>query len=213
METIRNIQYLEHKNTNPNAPILMLLHGYGSNEQDLFGFKSDLANYFNILSLRGIKNTPMGGYCWYDLFPTANGFDSDSNQAKLAVEQVVNFIKDVQNQYQNSQKVWLAGFSQGAILSYAIALNQPQMIAKVICLSGYLDKRIIKEPTKECTNLEFFISHGKDDLVIPIEKARTAAPFLNSHQISNQYKEYQSGHGLNQANYQDMIDWMVSRVN
>jgi phospholipase/carboxylesterase len=70
------------------------------------------------------------------------------------------------------------GFSQGAILSYAIALSHPEKISKVIALSGYLNEEIIEENYRNNDFSKLNIaSHGVVDQVIPVTWARKQHPF------------------------------------
>jgi phospholipase/carboxylesterase len=73
----------------------------------------------------------------------------------------------------------LLGFSQGAILSYAIVLSHPEKISKVIALSGYLNEEIIEENYRnnDFSKLNIFASHGVVDQVIPVTWPKKTTPF------------------------------------
>jgi phospholipase/carboxylesterase len=70
---------------------------------------------------------------------------SDNEQAKSSRDLIAGFIDELILNYSIDAKAVLLGFSQGAILSYAIALSHPEKISKVIALSGYLNEEIIEE--------------------------------------------------------------------
>ena len=55
----------EPQNITPETPLLVLLHGYGSNEEDLFSFVTDLPEEWLVASFRAPLSTPYGGFCWY----------------------------------------------------------------------------------------------------------------------------------------------------
>jgi len=107
--------------------------------------------------------------------------------------------------------VTLIGFSQGTILSYAVALSYPEKIKRVVALSGYLNLEIVKDNYKNnnFSNLKMFISHGTVDQVIPVDWARKASPILNDLVIENVYKEYPIGHGVAQQNFYDFKNWLA----
>ena len=122
--------------------LLILLHGYGSNELDLFSFSDALPDDLLIVSLRAPYEIGHGGYAWYaiDLDSENNKF-SDLVQARESMHKIAATIDDLKTQYNtNPTKTFLLGFSQGAILSYALSLNFPNKIQHVIALSGYLNK-------------------------------------------------------------------------
>src|SRR5690606_31164024 len=105
-------------------PLILLLHGYGSNEEDLFSFAGQLPEEYYIISARAPYHIPPYGNAWYAInFDSDMNKFSDDNQAIESRELIVKFIDELIDQYPiDAQKVTLLGFSQGAILSYSIAL-------------------------------------------------------------------------------------------
>jgi phospholipase/carboxylesterase len=73
----------EAKNLTKKAPVLILLHGYGSNEEDLFSFASELPEEYFIISVRAPYDLHPYGHSWYDIhFTSDNEKFSDDEQAK-----------------------------------------------------------------------------------------------------------------------------------
>lgn len=213
MKVLEGIAYLERKPKKILAqnPLLVLIHGYGSNEEDLFSFAEDLPDHFHVISIRGVHTLALGMYAWYAIdFINSEKF-TDVPQGLESREKIVKFIQTIlQQENLDPNNVWLCGFSQGAILSYSIALNYPEIVQNVACLSGYPEMDFIGEidKQKDFSRLNFFISHGTDDVVIPIEWARKAKPLLDAYQIKNEYHEYRSGHGIVPQNYWDLMNWL-----
>jgi phospholipase/carboxylesterase len=191
--------------------LLVMLHGYGSNELDLFSFAQDIPENFYIISFRAPLTLDFGGYAWYEInFMDAKKFNNIP-QAKQAVSEIINSIMELSKTYSfDLTSIWLCGFSQGCILSYALALNSPELFKNIIGLSGYLDEEIVGKisSNEHLHRLNFYLSHGIQDAVIPIEWSRKAPELLKNRGISVNYHEYNSGHGLNAKNYNDMIDWI-----
>ena len=213
MKELKGISYLERK---PGIqleknPLLLLIHGYGSNEADLFSFAEDLPPEFHVISVRGIHTLTLGMYAWYEIdFINMEKF-TNVPQGIASRNKLVEFIDEITVQENlDKENVWICGFSQGAILSYAIALNFPEKVKNVICLSGYPEMDFIGEISseKDYSHLDFFVSHGTDDAVIPVEWARKAQPFLDQLGIKNLYREYRSGHGIVPQNYWDLMTWL-----
>lgn len=189
-------------------PVLILLHGFGSNEEDLFSFASELPKNYYIISVRAPKPLAPYGYAWFDIqFDAYGNKITNDEEAWLAKNLVIDFINEVVNKYPiEKDNVNLIGFSQGAILSYAVALTQPKLVNKVVALSGYFKKDLIKDylPQEEYKHLKFFISHGTVDQVISIEDARKISPILTELGITHTYKEYPVGHGVAPQNFYDL---------
>ena len=193
-------------------PVLILLHGYGSNEEDLFSFANELPDNYYVVSARAPFDMQYGSYAWY-----AINFDADENkfsdveQAKTSRDLVANFIDDLIDKYPiDAQNVTLIGFSQGCILSYAIALSYPEKIKRVVAMSGYLNPEMLHQDylKNNLSNLKFFTSHGTVDQVVPVEWGRKAKPFLDNLGIENVYKEYPIGHGISPQNFFDFKEWL-----
>ncbi len=214
-----NLYYLvqEPKIKHDKNPLLILLHGYGSNEEDLFSFASELPNDHYVISVRAPYDLQPYGHAWYAIhFDADENKFSDNVQAKQSVELIASFIEEVVKQYPIDRKnVTLIGFSQGAILSYATALTYPKKVTKVVALSGYLNQEILPETidTKVISHLKFFVSHGSVDQVIPVDWARKAKPALENLGLEVEYHEYPVGHGVAPQNFFDFKNWLIRNSN
>jgi len=192
-------------------PLLLLLHGYGSNEEDLFGFAAQLPDEYLIISARAPYSLPPYGNAWY-----AIDFDADMNkftdniQAAQSRDLIAKFIDEVVEAYPlEANNITLIGFSQGAILSYSVALTYPEKVSRVIALSGYLNMDIIENiNSRDISKLRFFISHGTQDQVIPVEWARKAPEYLSAKGLETEYHEYPVGHGVAPQNFHDLLAWL-----
>lgn len=217
MKELNGINYLERKPRKllDKNPLLLLIHGYGSNEEDLFSFAEDIPDEFHIISVRGIYTLSFGMYGWYEIdFVNMQKFNNVP-QGIDSRNELVEFIDEItSSENLDRENVFVFGFSQGAILSYSIALNFPDKIKNIACLSGYPELDFIGEinPEKDYSKLNFFISHGTDDMVIPVEWARKGKPLLDGLNIKNEYHEYRSGHGLVPQNYFDLMKWLKALI-
>lgn len=204
------------KTTNEKAPLLILLHGYGSNEEDLFSFASELPDDFFIVSVRAPFDLQPYGHSWYDIhFTYDNEKFSDDEQAKESRDLIANFIDELVDTYPiDANNVSLIGFSQGTILSYAVALSYPEKIKNVVALSGYINENILVEDykSKDHSNLNFYISHGSADQVIPNFWANKAPVFLNNLSVSNSYREFPVGHGVAPQNFYEFKNWLTEKL-
>lgn len=199
-----------------NAPLLIMLHGYGSDENDLFSFASDLPDDLFIISVRAPYVMQPYGNAWYTInFDAEKGKWSDDKQAKQSRDLIADFIDEAISEYPVSKdNVTLLGFSQGTILSYAVALTYPEKIKNVIALSGYINKAILPENLNknEYSHLDFYCSHGSVDQVIPVQWARQNAPFLKQLNIKHVYSEFPVGHGVAPQNFYELKAWLTDRI-
>jgi len=209
-----SLEYLirEPKIKAKKNPLILLLHGYGSNEQDLFSFASELPEEYYVISARAPYDLQYGSYAWYAInFDADENKFSDHSQAMKSRDLIAQFIDElIQNYPIDSKQITLLGFSQGTILSYSIALSYPEKVNRVVALSGYLNEEIILENYKnnDFSNLQMFVSHGSVDQVIPISWAKKAPGILDSLHIPNIFKEYNVGHGVAPQNFSDLKNWL-----
>lgn len=199
-----------------NAPLLIMFHGYGSDENDLYSFASELPEELFIISVRAPYPMQPYGNAWY-----AINFDAEMNkwndnvQAAQSRDLIATFIDQACDTYPvNKDNVTLLGFSQGSILSYAVAMTYPEKVKNVIALSGYINEEILPEnlEAKDFSSLDIYASHGSVDQVIPVEWARRIPKFLSAHNIKHAYSEFPVGHGVAPQNFYEFRKWLSERI-
>lgn len=209
---------LEYKIREPKIildknPLLLLLHGYGSNEADLFSFAEELPEQYYVISARAPYDMQYGSYAWYAInFDANENKFSDHDQARISRDVIVQFIDELTATYPiDAQNIALIGFSQGAILSYAVALSYPEKVQKIVAMSGYFNAEIIKDGYQKNNfdTLKIFASHGTVDQVIPIDWARKTPSVMETLGINTTYKEYPVGHGVAPQNFYDFKNWLL----
>lgn len=201
---------------NGPPPALFMLHGYGSNEEDLFSFAPELPGELMVISLRAPFDLDPFGHAWYAIdFDAEMGKWSDDVQAGESRERIRAFIVEATQAYGlDASKISLLGFSQGTILSYAVALSHPELVRNVIALSGYINEKILVEGFRDKNHghLEVYASHGQVDQVIPLEWAQRAPGFLEELGIAHTYEEFPIGHGVSQQNFLSFRKWLSQRI-
>ena len=202
--------------TTGKAPVVFMFHGYGSNEEDLFSFAPELPDKLCVISVRAAFPIEPFGYAWYAInFAAQQGKWSDNEQAIESREKIVKFIEEACHTYGlDSEQMTLLGFSQGTILSYAVALSYPEKIKNVIALSGYINEDILLDGynEKDHSKLAIYASHGQVDQVIPPEWAQRAPEFLKGLGIEHVYEEFPVGHGVAPQNFYSFKKWLEEHI-
>jgi len=207
-----SLQYIvrEPKTEIQNPPLLILLHGYGSNEHDLFSFAEELPDELLIVSVRAPYNLGAGSYAWYAInFDDVNGKFSDLKQAKTSLDKIAILIDEIKQKYKtNTDKTFLLGFSQGAILSYSLSFFYPNKVQNIIALSGYVNMELLPSSISKEIKTNYYCSHGTVDQVLPVDWARKSKPFLDNLGLKNIYSEYPVGHGVAPQNFYSFKSWI-----
>lgn len=198
-----------------HAPALFMLHGYGSNEQDLFSFAGELPTDLFVISIRAPFDLEPFGHAWYSIdFSADKGKWNDVAQARESRETVRGFIREAVKAYGlDTGRINLLGFSQGTILSYALALSYPDEFRNIVGLSGYIDPEMLVDGyrEKDHSHLQVYASHGQLDMVIPPAWAQLVPGFLDELKIPNTFEEFPVGHGVSPENFRSFNQWLSQR--
>jgi phospholipase/carboxylesterase len=211
---------LEHNYQAPkiatdNAPVIILLHGYGSDENDLFSFAPELPDTYHIIALKAPLQLQPSGNAWYSIyFEAGNNKFNDVPQAVAARDCIADCIDAIIDKYAvDPNNVTILGFSQGTILSFAVALSYPNKVKNVIGLSGYISEDMLKDAydKNNFKHLNIYSSHGTVDQVIPISWAQKTVPFLKTLNIDCTYSEFPVGHGVAPENVHQFVSWLAKQ--
>lgn len=195
------------------SPALILLHGRGTNEDDLLGLAEYLDPRFFVVSARAPYRFEEGhaGYTWFGLQEIGK---PDPQQFASAYHHLTRFIDDVKTGYPvDPANVFLLGFSMGSIMSFAVALTQPNIVRGIVAHSGYIPESVsLQFAWTQLSSLSVFVAHGLHDPVIPIQKARRAQELLSKTGADLTYKEYPIQHTISEESLTDLAQWLQKRL-
>lgn len=211
--TIRTAERRPTQAGEGQPPLLLLLHGFGSNERDLMSFASYIDPRFHIVAARGLLDLGFG-HAWYQLSGGPGNLRPDPATRGRAVTLLSKFVRDLPARLgTDPQRTYLLGFSQGAILSLALGLTMPDEIAGIVLISGYLDLGMVPNLDRSrLTRLRVLQIHGVDDQVIPIAAARQAHSFLKDTPVQLTYREYPIGHSIHPAALELIRCWLAEGI-
>ena len=129
-------------------------------------------------------------------------------QARDSIEIIYKNIIHYSNLFNHVGKITLIGFSQGAILSWALGINYAGKINKLVLLSGYFNDELINNASVQLKELKCFISHGIYDQVIPIKLARDSIKKIEKYNFNYDFNEYPETHGVSSQNLNAIIEWL-----
>lgn len=197
-------------------PLLIQLHGLGSNERDLFEFSELLDPRLLVLSVRAPLTVGPASYAWFHVDFLPQGFAVNVEEFRASQATLARFIGEATDAYQaDPERVYLMGFSQGCIMSLTLALTQPELVAGVVGMSGRLPPEAIPlfAPREELAGLPLLVQHGTRDEVIPIRYAREAQKVLADLPVDLTYHEYEMRHEVTPASLEEALAWLTARLN
>lgn len=212
-KTTPSLYYIfkEPKIKSAKPPVIILMHGVGSNEKDLFSFANQLPDSFLVISLRAPITLSKDSYAWYHLSFENGKPISNPVEAETSRLMIIDFINNLKNKHAfNEKRVYLCGFSQGSIMAYSVGLTVPEKIKGIAIMSGRLLEEVkpMIASKDKLKNLKVFISHGTNDNVLSISNAREANSYLKQVGINATYKEYSEPHTISNAMFNDMLIWL-----
>lgn len=191
---------------NPTASVIWL-HGLGADGHDF----ASVVPYLKLDSLEPIRfvfpHAPQipvtinGGYvmrAWYDIL----GDDLVRREDEAGLRRSMSLVRDLvefeKERGTAANRIVLAGFSQGCAMALLTALRQPERLAGVMGLSGYLPLAASTASERDAANqdIPIFLAHGTADPVVPIERARASRDLLQQLGYSIEWHEYPMPHSV-----------------
>jgi len=209
-----SLKYLvkEPAGANKQMPLIVLLHGYGSNEAELFELKDALPANFIVVSARAPKTLGKGAYQWYELAQANGKSQPKETDLKESRDLIIRFVQEIISRYHaDPQQVFLSGFSQGAIMSYEAGLTHPELFKGIAPLSGRIYPSLQAQVRQSIAlkKLWVFIGHGDADQRIPYSDAAAAFTYLKSLQLRPEFKTYKGmGHSISSEEMKDLVQWL-----
>lgn len=203
------------KNENEKPPLLILLHGFGADANDLFGIATYLDERFFIASVQAPFALDFGGYAWFELYfegGQVSGFNAE--QFEQSLKMLLAFFDDLVAEHDlDKDRVFICGFSQGSMMSVTSVFNKPEKFAGAVLMSGRAaNEMIVQENVEKLEDFPIFVTHGTFDLVLPIENGRATKEILSRLPVKLEYKEYPMAHEISQESLQAVSNWLSSEL-
>ncbi len=213
MTTVHTIERPPQVSHEEAPPLLVLLHGFGSNEHDLMGLSPYLDKRLHIVSARAIFDVGFG-FGWYYLYGVPGNLISDDATRAKSLEVLAEFIADLPGRLgTDPRRLYLLGFSQGAVMSLNLALTVPHLVTGAMVISGYLDEKVLPRVKPDSlAHLDFLVMHGTEDDLITVEGGRGIRDYLETLPVQLTYREYPIGHGIHPDALNLIPQWLSNRI-
>ena len=192
--------------------LLVLLHGVGSHERDLFGLAPQVPPHFHVLSLRAPLAIGPGSYAWFTFGVAPGGGRAiDAAQEAASRPLVAQAVQSAAAQLGlPPERVVVGGFSQGGIMSLSLLLTRPELLHAAMVMHSRLLPEVVplQAPPERLRGRELWVSHGTEDAMIPVASARHIRDAVAALPIALTYTEYPGGHELRPAELRDAMAWL-----
>nr|WP_315485903.1 carboxylesterase [uncultured Undibacterium sp.] len=205
---------------NPTAAVIWM-HGLGADANDFVPIVKELdlrdcpAIRFVFPNAPQIPVTLNGGYimrAWYDIAAAGTDINKREDEAglRLSQQQIDALIARENARGIPTDKIILAGFSQGCAMSLQTGLRHPQKLAGIMGLSGYvpLADKVAAERHAANQDTPIFLVHGASDPVIPIQRAQQSRDLLLSLGYTIEWHDYWMQHSVSPQEIIDIGNWL-----
>jgi phospholipase/carboxylesterase len=203
--------HLERAAAEEPQGLLVLHHGRGTSERDLIGLADllDPEQRLRVVTPRAPLTLPSSpGYHWYVVprvgYPDRETFEA----ARAALAELHDGLWGETGV--GPERTVLAGFSMGAVMSYAMGLGADRPpVAGILAFSGFVPTVEGWEPSfEDRTGTRAFVSHGRNDPIIGVEFAERARDLLEAGGLDVTYRESELGHQIDPAHLREASAWL-----
>jgi phospholipase/carboxylesterase len=205
---------------NATASVIWL-HGLGADGHDFepivphLGIAPDLAIRFVFPHAPRLPVTINNGHvmpAWYDVFEMDLSRKVDETQLRASAIAVSRLITRENERGINTNRIILAGFSQGGAVAFELALSHPERLAGLVALSTYFATRNSVDINPANAGLPIFIGHGTRDPVVAESFGADSFSHLTEMGYAVEYHTYAVEHGVDLEEIQDIGRWITLRL-
>jgi phospholipase/carboxylesterase len=192
---------------------LILLHGRGADEHDLFGLLDIFDPQRRLVGMTpgGPLSLPPGGRHWYAVARV--GFPDEATFNATYPALTASLDEQLAGHGVGWDKTVLGGFSQGAVMSYAVGLNSGRPLpAGILAMSGFIPAVAGFDLREDVQDYPVAIAHGALDPVISVEFGRSARDRLQAAGAAVLYRESQMAHTIDPRVIPELQRWVTERV-
>ncbi len=196
--------------SNSRPPLLVLLHGRGADEDDLFGLAPAIDPRFAIASVRGPFEAEEA-YAWFESRGPGRPI---AESLRASVVWLGAWIDSLQGERTEPQRIFFLGFSAGMMMAAAMLFDRPKRYAGAVLLSGALpfecDLPIVKDRLE---GVPIFSAHGSFDQIIPADLvARTDAYLRDRSGAALTVRAYPIAHEISASETAAIATWLAGLV-
>lgn len=203
---------------NPDATLIWL-HGLGADGNDFVPVVPEL----RVCAHKALRfifphapvqpvtvNAGMRMRAWYDITGLGAGYTDDEHGIRESEQILCGLIAREQARGIASNRIVLAGFSQGGAVALHTGLRFAAPLAGIMALSTYLPlaDKLFAERHEDNHEVPIFIAHGSDDTVVPIAYARQTFQKLYELDYAPEWHQYPMAHSLCAQELHDISEWL-----
>ncbi|OAV60305.1 alpha/beta hydrolase [Enteractinococcus helveticum] len=202
-----------HEAPRPETDLVVFLHGFGADENDLFPLGNYFDDRFTIASVQAPKQLPQhfGGYCW---FPISTTLEANVGDVRTAIVELDDWVQSVADNYRS---VSLLGFSQGMAMATSLMRMRPGAYPAVVGLSGFVIESaelndLFKDEEFTTSNQPLFWGYDPADPIVAADRIQQTGAWLRPR-VNLVEKTYHGiGHGVHPQEISQFLEFLNEHV-
>ena len=192
--------------------LLVLMHGVGSNEQDLFGLAPYVPEQYHVLSLRAPYRMGPNANAWFDFSINADGSRTINQPQEAASRSLL--IQTVEAAARQlgvpASRVLVGGFSQGGIMALSVLLTRPELVEGAVALHSRMLPEIVPHiaAAESFVGKHLWVSQGLQDNVIPVANGEFIRKQVASLPLQLTYREFDGAHEIRMEELAAFAGWL-----
>lgn len=192
--------------------LLVLMHGVGSNEQDLFGLAPYIPETFHVVSLRAPYRMGPNANAWFEFGVNPDGSRTIDEEQEIASRALVVQTVEALTRQLNvpAFRVIVGGFSQGGIMSLSVLLTKPELVAGAMALHSRLLPEVLSQiaPASAFAGKQLWVSQGLQDNVIPVANGHFIVKQVEPLGLNLTYREFEGAHEIRPQELTALVAWL-----
>jgi phospholipase/carboxylesterase len=196
----------------PGAPLVVLLHGRGADEESLVPLAESCPSRFAVALPRGPLELESGGYTWFE--NRGLGYPLGAS-LRANVDLLHAWLDDLDGTRVDLQRIIIGGFSAGMLMASALLLDRPERFHAGVLLSGTLpwDVEEIVPSALQLRGKPVFHAHGDNDRVIPLDLvARSETYLINESGAQVDHRRYPMAHEISAEEHRALLAWFARTI-
>ena len=219
---MHKLEYIEIDHGAQPDALVIWLHGLGADGYDFKALIEQLVlpatlaikfvlPHAPVLPVTLNNGAPMNAR--YDIYSLQENSPEDEAGITLATQSVENLISTEFSNYL-SDKIIIAGFSQGGAVALHCYLHGSVEIAGVMALSTYLplQDKLASLPTSALASKDIFMAHGELDEILPLDYATRSRDVMVAQGIHVDWHQYPMAHSLSNQEIDDLSAWLINKL-
>jgi phospholipase/carboxylesterase len=196
-------------------PLLVMLHGIGADENDLFPLAHALDPRLRVVSLRAPHDYAVGR-AWFRIdFHPDGSITPQVAEARAVLADLVRWLAAAPARHAaDPRRLFLLGFSQGAMMALGVLRTAPALLAGVVALSGRTPEDLFEPAAapEEVARVPLLVAHGTFDDLLAVENGRRVRDLFAPRSADFTYREFPVGHGISADEVAFVNAWLAARL-